>query len=297
VRLDVVGDSDPSAAYHSGSICAVAAQGQRDLQGRAAAYDDLFPKRPFDSGVFSMVALANSFSAPWLSADRLRVVNRASLWAFRVDWLFDYLGESRAELEDVTARCMSVADGSTAADGDSLTRFLVDIRDDLASVPAFDVLHGIWREELRRMLAAMLREWDWRMGDGLGDITVNQYLDNADNHGSSFVNVSHWIFNAEPPAVAHVSDVLAATRVQQRVMRLVNDLGTHGRDSRWGDVNVLALGVTRADVNELLRSVIDGCHATLSTLRPAEPQMATFLERQVGFCQGFYRTSDYWGEL
>jgi hypothetical protein len=275
----------------------VAAQAQRDLQGRADAYADLFPKRPFDSAVFSTLALANSFSAPWLGADRLRVVNRASLWAFRVDWLFDYLGKSRAELEDVTVRCMSVADGAPAAEGDSLARFLADIRDDLASVPVFDALHGIWREELRRMLAAMIKEWDWRTYDGFSDITVNQYLDNADNLGSSFVNVSHWIFNTEPLAAAHVADVLAATRAEQQVIRLINDLGTHSRDIRWGDVNILGLGVTREDVTELLPSLIDGCHAILSALRPAEPALAIFLERQIGFCQGFYGITDYWGEL
>src|SRR5690349_24425396 len=86
------------AARASGITCAVAAQGQRDLQRLADADPDLFPRVPFDCSVFSTLAMANAFSAPWLGADALRTANRASLWAFRVDWYADHVATSADQL-------------------------------------------------------------------------------------------------------------------------------------------------------------------------------------------------------
>jgi len=279
-------------------ICAVAAQGQRDLQECANVYSDLFPAKPFDPAVFSTLALANAFSAPWLPADRLRMANRASLWAFRVDWLVDYLAASRSEVDDAATRCLAVADGSAPAVGDSLAAFLATLRDDLNSQPAFADLHTIWRDELRRMFEAMTREFEWRSaGATITAITAEEYLNNADNLGSSFVNVTHWIANSEPSTPEHVADVLTATRAQQQVLRLLNDLGTYHRDLSWGDLNLLRLGVTEKEVTEWMADLGERCELALRPLRNRQPRMAVFLERQMEFCRGFYGITDYWGSL
>jgi len=285
-------------ALHSGMICAVAAKGQRDLQECANVHGDLFPGKPFDPAVFSTLALANAFSAPWLPADRLRTANRASLWAFRFDWLVDYLAASRSEVDDAATQCLAVADGSAPASGDSLAAFLATLRDDLSTEPCFADLHTVWRDELRRMFEAMTREFEWRSaGATITAITADEYLDNADNLGSSFVNVTHWIANCEPSAPEHVVDLLAATRAQQQVLRLLNDLGTVHRDLIWGDLNLLRLGVTEREATDRLADLGERCEQALRPLRIRQPRMAVFLERQMEFCRGFYGITDYWGSL
>lgn len=277
-------------AYAGGVACAVAAQGQRDLQHLADADPDLFPREPFDAGVFTTLAMANAFSAPWLSAPDLRAANRASLWAFRVDWFIDHLATEAEQVERFTAACLAVADGADPPD--RLTAMLAGLRDDLAHGPNNVAGQPVWREELRRMLAAMTVEFGWRAAGTA--VSVPDYLDNADNLGASFVNVTHWLANPEP-GHCPTADVLAATRAQQRVIRVLNDLATLDRDIAWGDLNLLRLGADRAAADELLRVLGHECDAALDLIRPGQPGLATFLRRQVEFCRGFYGLTDYWG--
>ena len=290
-RATVSHDDADVPAHAGGVTCAVAAQGQRDLQRIADADPDLFPREPFDAGVFTTLAMANAFSAPWLSAPDLRAANRASLWAFRVDWFVDHLATETEQLDRFTAACLAVADGADPPD--RLTAMLANIRHDLAPASNNVAAQAIWREELRRMLAAMTVEFGWRAAGTT--VSVPEYLDNADNLGSSFVNVTHWLANPEP-GDSLVADVLAATRAQQRVIRVLNDLATLDRDIAWGDLNLLRLGADRADADELVRVLLRECDAALDRIRPGQPGLATFLHRQVEFCRGFYGLTDYWGQ-
>jgi len=283
-------DADPPA-YVGGVTCAVAALGQRDLQGIADADPDLFPRVPFDAGVFTTLAMANAFSAPWLSAPDLRAANRASLWAFRVDWFSDHVATEVEQLDRFTATCLAVADGADPPD--RLTAMLANIRHDLAPASNNVAAQAIWREELRRMLAAMTVEFGWRAAGTT--VSVPEYLDNADNLGSSFVNVTHWLANPEP-GDSPTADVLDATRAQQRVIRVLNDLATLDRDIAWGDLNLLRLGADRAAADEMLGGLMHECDAALTRIRPGQPGLAMFLHRQVEFCRGFYGLTDYWGQ-
>jgi hypothetical protein len=302
-------------AAECGRICAGAGEAQRDLQEHAATYGELFPSNPFDAALFSTVALANAFCAPWMTAHELRIANRASLWAFALDWLIDYLATSREDVDDAVRRCLAVADGAPPAGDDQLARFLADIRTELAGAPAFEVLRPIWREELRLMLEAMAREWDWqasRASGGNALPTFEEYLANADNICFSFVFVSHWILTEDaarlvpdgrpgifdgPPPVALVDEVRAAGREVQKVIRLLNDLGTYQRDVSWGDLNPLMLGVSRDEVTRHISVLVERCQELLDPLRAAHPRLADFLDRYIGFNTGFYRLTDYWGKL
>ena len=286
------GPDAAAAAHASGVTCAVAAQGQRDLQRLADADPVLFPRVPFDGSVFSTLAMANAFSAPWLGADALRTANRASLWAFRVDWYADHVATSADQLAELTSACLAVADG--AEPPDPLTGLLAGIRDDLARGPEFRGAQPVWREELRRMLDAMAVEAAWRAS--ASTVTVEQYLGNADNLGSAFVNVSHWLANPEPTVHNVVPQVLAAARAQQRVIRVLNDLATYERDVAWGDLNLLRLGLDRAGAEDLLARLTRELDDALVPLRAGQPRLATFLHRQAEFCRGFYGLTDYWGQ-
>jgi hypothetical protein len=288
-------DALPAAAP-SGRICALAGQGQREMRGWAAEYADLFAAKPFDPALFSTLALAAAFSGPWLTAEQVRMANRSALWCFGLDWLIDYVATSPAEAAEIAGRCLAVADGGPAVPGDDLTRFLADIRDELRAAAAFPALGPVWRDELRRMLAAMVREREWRSAPERRP-TFEEYLRNADNLGFSFVFAAHWMHTGESPPAADVPAIRAASWAVQRVIRLLNDLATYERDVAWGDLNALLLGVTRTQVRERLVVLSDAARAAIEPLRAQHPRLAGYLRRQMEFCVGFYGITDYWGEL
>lgn len=287
------------AARLCGTAAAVAAQSQRDLRECAAAYPELFPDSPFDAALFNAVALANAFGAPWATADRLRIANRTALWIFAVDWLLDYVATSRQEVESVVDRCLRVAvDGRREPDF-PLGCFLADIRGELAAAPAFAERGEVWAAELELMLAAMLREWDWKTAakDGSPLPTLTEYLDNADNFGSSLVNVSYWIIGGDRAALDRLDVLRRASDEVQRVLRLLNDLATYERDVTWGDLNAQMLGAGRAEIIGRIGDLVDGCRGLLEPLRDECPLEVAYLERQIGYSMGFYGITDYWGKL
>src|SRR5687768_13128577 len=181
----------PTAALESGTICAVAGQSQRQMRSWAAEYPGLYGSDAFDPALFSTLALAAAFSGPGRTAADLRMANRMCLWCFGLDWLIDYKAASRTEVTALVRRCAAVAAGADenvaagARGDDDLTRFLTDVRDELAAAPAFPALRDVWLDELRRMLDAMALEWDWKdaLKNGGDAPAFERYLANADNLG------------------------------------------------------------------------------------------------------------------
>ncbi|MFF4415311.1 terpene synthase family protein [Streptosporangium sp. NPDC001559] len=288
-------------AVECGTICAVAGRAQRDMREWAEAYPGLFSAKPFDAALYSTLSLAMAFSGPWFTAEQLRMANKVCLWAFGLDWLVDYVASSPEEVEDVVRRCLEVAGGAAPEDGDDLTLMLAGIRDELAASPAHPVLGPLWRAELGRMLEAMLREARWKadkVTPGFDD-----YLGNADNLGFCFAFASHWLYtagSAESPVegLGEILDEVAeASRSVQRVIRLINDLGTYGRDVVWGDLNALLLGPERAEVERWVAELAARSRELIAPLRDRAPELAGYLERQMDFCAGFYQVTDYWGAL
>jgi hypothetical protein len=279
-------------AHDAGRICAVAGRGQRDLQRCAAAYPELFPADRFDATLFGLVSQAMAFSAPWLDADRLRVTNRAALWAFAIDRLVDTVATSRREVAALAARCRAVAAGAAPDPGDAAGTLLADIRDALAARAGYDGWDAAWRRELSRMLAGMAREWRWVHGGPRP--TMAEYLDNADNLGLSFVFVSH--LGATTPVVTarETGALVAAGRAAQRAVRLINDLGTYRSDLATGDLNVLRLGPNRSQVRRRLDEVLADCASRFERLGETHPDPVAYLDRHVQFNLGFYSVTDYW---
>ncbi|MEV0402163.1 terpene synthase family protein [Actinoallomurus sp. NPDC050550] len=286
-------------AAESGRVCAVASRAQCEVREWSARYDGLFGAKPFDLNLFNMVCFCTAFSAPWLGSAALRMTNRVAVWSFGADWLIDYVATSQGEVSDLVARCLAVADGAPP-DADDLTRGLADIRNGLASSAAFPALREVWREELRRFLDAMAREWDWNAARADGSAcppSFEEYLGNTDNLGFSFAFVSHWIATSPPPPAADIAGIVAASREAQRTMRLINDLGTYERDVSWGDLNALMLDVTEQQVREHLTAIGGRFRTLLDPLRADHPQLASYMERQVDFYDAFLGLTDYWGAL
>ncbi|WP_328418720.1 terpene synthase family protein [Micromonospora sp. NBC_00389] len=292
--------ADLDAVAEQGRVSALAVRGVRDLQDVTAAHPELFEAGPFDPALLSSVATAIAFTAPWHTAAELRITTRTLLWVFAADWQVDYLAKSADDVRAVVTDCLAVADGGTPPPGRHLARLLADLRDELAAVPAFARLRPVWRDELARMLAAVAREWDWKKlptdpatGQRLPDL--DGYLDNADNLACSFVNVTHWIATGDDETLAQLTDLLAVGRGVQQVLRLVNDLATHGRDAEWGDLNALLLVADPAQVHTRLAELTARSRAELATLGERCPRQADYLHRQISFTGGFYQVSDFWG--
>ncbi|MEU6041117.1 terpene synthase family protein [Actinomadura sp. NPDC047616] len=287
------------AAEH-GRICALAADCQRDLQDCVADHPSLFSGNPFDPRLVSGVALANAFGSPGATAAELRIACRASLWVFAADWLVDYVARTPEQVDAVADACLAVADGAPPTPDAPLARMLAEIRDEIAARPGFAAHREAWRAQLERYLAAMAREWAWVAARTSGDAsapTFDEYLDNADNFGSNLVNLSHWIFTSDAPALARLDELWAVGQEVQRVLRLLNDLATFRRDVEWGDLNALALGVSRDEVTARIGALVDRCRRMIEPLRASCPREASYLERQIGYSTGFYGRTDYWGEL
>lgn len=283
------------SATESGAICGVAGRSQRDMQDWLAAYPGLFSAKVFDPAMCGTLSLAMAFSGPWFTAEQLRMANKVCLWAFGLDWLVDYAATSTREVRDIARRCLAVADGADPVPGDDLTHFLADIRRELSQSPAFPRLGPVWREELRRMLEAMTLEREWRASGTFP--SLDEYLRNADNLGFSFAFTAHLIHTGGVTEEDDLRRVRAAGEVVQRVIRLLNDLGTYERDVKWGDLNALMLGATREEVGGRVAELTARSRELIGPLHATHPHVAGYLERQMDFCAGFYRIADYWGTI
>ncbi|MEU1643432.1 terpene synthase family protein [Micromonospora zamorensis] len=296
-QRQVVEDALQQAAEH-GRVCALAAQGQRDLQRCLAAHPDLFAEGPFDGALTSSIALAIAFSAPWCEAAELRLTNRAVLWGFALDWQVDRLATSAVALDRLVRQQLLVADGAAATTDDPLGHLLADLLADLAAEPAFAELGGVWRAAARRTLHAMRQEWQWKtaMRDNLQPRpTLTEYLNNADNLACTVVNVVHWIRTGGADTEAGLDRLVLASDAVQRALRLVNDLSTYERDLRWDDLNAIMLVEDRAVVEQELARLVTEATDLLGELRADSPREAAYLTRQLGYTTGFYRSTDFWG--
>jgi hypothetical protein len=295
------GDGEVSSAAEQGRICALAMECQRDLKRCVDSYPELFPPNPFDDRLFASVALANAFGSPWADAPRLLTAIKTSMWNFAADWQIDYVAETREAVRTLVGECLAVADGAGTAEPTPLTTFLAEIIDDLAARPAWAAAGPRWRDQLGRWLAAMAQEWEWKTAraGGRDDAlpTFEEYLENADNFGTTWVNLSHWISVGDEATIDRIDDLWAAIQEVQRVLRLLNDLATFHRDLEWGDLNALMLGLDRSDVRARIDLLIARSHDLIEPVKTDCPEAARYLERQIGFSTGFYGMTDYWGKL
>jgi Terpene synthase family 2, C-terminal metal binding len=290
--------ADLVPATECGAVCATAGLAQRELLRCAAAYPTLFPPKPFDPAFFATIAAANAFCAPWLPAPRLRLTNRMTLWVFALDRLIDTVATKPAQIDDIVDRCLSTAKNG-ATQGDPLTKLLAEIRAALAESPVYPVLGGVWYDEMHRMLTAMAREWRWkaaRLADPGAPLPgLDGYLDNAD-FGFSVVYVAHWLATTEVQFVDEVPPLRAAGHAVERVIRLLNDLGTQHRDAATGDLNALRLA-NRSAVVARIATETARSRTLLAALPPRYRRLTGYLGRQIDFNVGFYRVTDYQGEL
>ncbi|GAA4531519.1 terpene synthase family protein [Nonomuraea ferruginea] len=276
-------------AFELGRTCALAAECDRDLRRCAQMYGGLFPGAAFGPEIYSALTLTSAFGAPWATAERLKVVNRAALWVLALDRLVDHTATTREQVNELIGDCLAVADG--AAPRAAVTRFLADLRDELATVQEFADLHWLWREQLGRTLAGMGKAWVWR--DTAAEVSLDLYIGNADSRGTCFVDLSHLIYAGDTWVRDHLEDLRPASEQVQRYLHLLGDLASYRRDLSWGGLNVLLLGVARADVNEAMTGLARDAGELIHGVRERSPRTATYLWRQIGFSAGYHNISGY----
>ncbi|MEU6783807.1 terpene synthase family protein [Nonomuraea angiospora] len=276
-------DDELDQAFELGRTCALAAECGRDLRRCAQMYSGLFPAAAFGAESYAALTLSTAFSAPWASAEHLKVANRAALWVLAVDRLVDHTATTREQVDRLIRECLSVADG--AVPRSAATRFLADLRDELGTVKEFGDLRWIWRDQLAETLTGMGRAWVWR--DTRAVLTLERFLDNADSRGSCFVDVSHWIYTADDWARTHLADLRAVSRQVQRYLHLLGDMASYRKDMSWGDLNVLAVGVSRAEVTGAMAALAREAAGLIEPVRAGSPRTAAYLRRQIGFNAGF----------
>lgn len=276
-------DDGLDVAFELGRTCALAAECGRDLRRCAQMYTGLFPAAAFDTDFYTGMSLAGAFTSPWTSAEGLKVANRAAIWVLAVDRLIDHTFTRRGEVHALVRECLAVADG--AVPRAAVTRFLADLRDELERVKEFEDLKGLWRDQLAAMLSAMTRAWVWR--DTRRVPSLEAYLDNADSRGSCFVDLSHWIYAGDDWARRHLTELRPVSAHVQRYLHLLGDLASYRRDVSWGDLNVLMLGVDRAEVTDAMARLEHESAELIGPLRERSPRVAAYLRRQIGFHAGY----------
>lgn len=283
--------ADLLPAHAVGRAAAVATAVHRDLQRCVARYPQLFPGEIFDSSLLSAVAMANTFAAPWLGADRQYLVNRAALWTFGLDRWVDGQGARAIDVAALARECDDMVRGRSTS-STPLVRFLAEIRDGLTEAKGYAVFRRTWRDELVAMLAAMGRERAWIEAGRTPSLRA--YLANGDSLAFAFVYATHLTAVCTPPRPPGLRRLFRAVRLAQRALRLANDLATHERDTLVGDLNVLDLGLdpdaARAAIAELVRRF----RAEIVPLRALLPRLSMQLERQLDYNLAFYAAGDYW---
>ncbi|MGW0198829.1 terpene synthase family protein [Nonomuraea sp. NPDC003201] len=279
----------------SDALSARAAECARDLRRTAASYPELF-----DTGEFAdtpgQIANMMVYGTPRHAPGVLRTPSRLALWIFPLDAAIDRDATQRSQVRAIVEECKDVIAGDDPRT--PLARLLAHIRDDLAHAPAFGHLGPVWRAELAAMLDAMAREWDWKIAARQTAVapTVQEYLGNAANFGSTCVGVSRLISTDEPEATReHLPAIIDAANATQRVMRLVNDLRTFKRDRQWADLNAQMLGLDEHALRELINEERKACDPALDRLAQSCPGVAEDLRRQMMITWGFYFDGgDFW---
>lgn len=283
--------ADLLPAHAAGRVAAVVTAVHRDLHRCVARYPDLFPTEIFDGSLLGAVAMANTFAAPWLDADRQRLANRAALWTFGLDRWVDGQGARAAEVAALARECDEMVRGRKTS-STPLVRFLAEIHDDLAEAKGYPALRRIWRDELGRLLAAMGRERAWI--EAGRSPSVRAYLDNSDSLAFAFVYATHLTAVGTPPRPPRLRRLLRTVRIAQRALRLANDLATHERDTLVGDLNVLALGLSPEAAHAAIADLVRRFRAELLPLRVLLPRLSSQVERQLEYNLAFYAVGDYW---
>ncbi|MFI6515645.1 hypothetical protein ACIBF1_08820 [Spirillospora sp. NPDC050679] len=292
---------DASDARDMDVVSRLMAHLDQDLRAQMRTYPDLFPDPPLGPGLAAKLAQPIAWGAPWCTADQLKPAARTSLWIFALDWIVDHQATRADQILRLVERCLGVADGAEPAG--PLERSLADLRDSLAGHEAFQRLRSLWRRELERMLRAMAREWDWKSTLASSPpgtpapVTLDQYLDNAANFGSTWVNVSHWIRQGDPVTLRHLTALIPVSDLVQQILRLYNDVATLDRDRSWGDLNAHMIA-DRHQVGRRIDDLTHECGRRLDALRALCPHETDYLGRQLAFSRTYYGSGrDYWDEL
>ncbi|MBW8484799.1 hypothetical protein [Actinomadura parmotrematis] len=270
-----------------------------------------FPDRPF-MPIAGLAARALAEGAPDCTIAQLRVPARVSLWTLAADAEIT-AGTSLPAILAMVRRCVAVAEGAAPAPGDQLGRFLADVRADVLRAAT---LHGAalpgaapgrprrlaaaWAEELRFMLHAMVREWEWRQLRGViaatswesgaaappiaPPVSLAAYLRNAGNMGTAWVNLTLWIAGGDGAALRELVQLRRVDGWIQQLLRLATDAVSYQPHSA-DQVNALQLA-DRPAIDELAAALQARARHELEVLAERCPRSVTYLSWLLDYATG-----------
>jgi hypothetical protein len=170
--------------------------------------------------------------------------------------------------------------------------------DPFASSPVFHLLESAWVSGVRRMLAGTAQEWRLvrRVAAGAKPPSPEEYLRHAvDSIAVSPFLIGLWIAEGDERAARVLPVLQRALHEAVYAVRLANDLGSHGREATYGDLNAVMLGMPRAHIVGAIADRTQACTRILQPLlnAPNPAPCAVALDRFVRFTVGMYSGTDF----
>jgi transposase len=274
----------------SSVICARTLETQRALNAWTSEYG-----HPASDSPLQAICLMHVLTAPWHTAEQLRVHNRMTAWLFHVDNVVEG-ARTLAEAEEIIRRYRLVVEGGTPDPADPLCRMLHAIWDELRTGPMWRELGDRWLDLFDRTLDAMRTERRRRMDMDAGGAppTVEQYIANCDNTEVRIAYFTYWISAGDHSLHDHLDLLMPALWEAQVAVRWANDFRSIQRKQEESTaLNSFMLGVGPAEIQRQALRAVGRCGEILEPLIAKSVPEAVILDRMMRSAVGFYHISDY----
>jgi hypothetical protein len=207
------------------------------------------------------LSLSVAAAAPFASPEALVSTARLNLWIFSLDDLFDEGNVTQVELLNLADRYRATASTRIAfPDSDSRGMALVEVRDDLATYPLFELLGTEWADALSGTIDGMLSEYRWSLEYGRGHdpraklpsyaeyVSIGRYSVGGPPHIWAAVITAD---DASTPM--HMDHLREMEKLASTCIRLANDLRSYEKEVAEGQINglvILSRGLRDQGVSE-----------------------------------------------
>jgi hypothetical protein len=285
--------------------------------------DDWAQEYPFLRTVrIPPLAFHNAVIMPHVDVSESLLLAKLTLWIFGIDDVIDERMVPLKRLEEITEQwCLIACDHccTVVDDGDELSTMLLDIKGELSTYPAFDVLRQCWATHVCRLIQAGRQQYQYALqysASGPGALpTLDEYLGN----GMYSIGVPLWastlaVVLGDPWIEQNWESVNQLVEHTSASVRLYNDFQSFDKEMQEGNVNAILivyhsmraktenpseddretmLSQAKQQIWQLANGYRDRCYGLASERRSTSGQFEDTLRRMVAFHEFFYRKQDY----